>query len=97
MDRAADSSLDYSNHDTTMATTVAALARVASQPITCSERGNVKLATIAGRLVRHIFITMTGTATTPFGTALYYNALIRPMGEKSSAKPTCHDIVSPSA
>ncbi len=71
-----------------MATTVPAMAHVASQPITWSDRGSVNCAMIAGRMVRRIIMTMTGTATTPFSTALQYSARIGSIGEKFSATPS---------
>jgi hypothetical protein len=52
----------------TIATTVAAMAEVASQPITCSRRGGVNPAMMVRRIVSRIIMTMTGTATTPLTT-----------------------------
>jgi hypothetical protein len=60
----------YSNQDTTIATAAAAIVAVASQPITCSASGNVNPAMTDRRMVRRIIMTITGTATTPFSTAL---------------------------
>ena len=53
-----------------MATVVTAIVAVASQPITSNSGGNVNPAMIDRRMVRSIIVTMTGTATTPFSTAL---------------------------
>ena len=53
-----------------MATVVAAIVAVASQPRTSSGSGNVNPAMIDRRIARSIIVTITGTATTPFSTAL---------------------------
>lgn len=60
----------YSSHDPIIATTVAAIVAVASQPITRSGNGSVNPAMIDCRMVSRIIMTITGTATTPFSTAL---------------------------
>jgi hypothetical protein len=64
---AAGAGLDYATHDHATVTTVAPLS-VASQPMTGS--GSVKPAMIDRRMVSSIIATITGTATTPFNTAL---------------------------
>ena len=51
------------------------MVAVVSQPMICSDSGSVKPAMIDRRLVRNIIVTITGTATTPFSTALQYSAL----------------------
>jgi hypothetical protein len=58
--------LDYATHDHTIATTVTAIVAVASQPMIRSPSGSVNPAMIERRIVRHISVTITGTATTPF-------------------------------
>jgi hypothetical protein len=63
-------SLGYSSQDATIATTVAAIAAVANQPITFSANGSVNPAMIDRRIVSRIIMTITGTATMPFSTAL---------------------------
>jgi virulence factor BrkB len=63
-------SFGYFSQDATIATTVAVIVAVASPPITCSGSGKVNPAMTDGRVVRRIIITLTGTATTPFSTAL---------------------------
>jgi hypothetical protein len=63
-------SFSYFSQDATIAATVTAIVAVASHPITCSRSGKVNSAMTDGRMVRRIIITITGTATTPFSTAL---------------------------
>jgi hypothetical protein len=63
-------SFGYFSQDVTIATTVAVIVAVASQPITCSGSGKMNHAMTDGRMVRRIIITITGTDTSPFSTAL---------------------------
>jgi len=53
-----------------MATVVTAIVAVPTQPTISSDSGNVNPAVIDRRLVRSIIVTITGTATTSFSTAL---------------------------
>ena len=62
--------LGYFNHDQIIATTVVAIVAVASQPMICSTGGRVNLAMTVRRIVMNIIVTISGTATTPFSTAL---------------------------
>jgi hypothetical protein len=64
------SGLDHCSHDQIIATTVAVIVAVASQPMICNADGSVNPAMADGRIVRNIIVTITGTATTPFSTAL---------------------------
>jgi hypothetical protein len=66
----AASDAGYASHAQIIATAIAALAIVASQPITCIGSGRVKPAMVDRRLVRSIIVSITGTATTLFSTAL---------------------------
>jgi len=61
---------NYATHDQIIATTVVAIVAVASQPMICSAGGSVNLAMTARRIVMNIIVTINGTATTPFRTAL---------------------------
>jgi hypothetical protein len=61
---------DYFNQDQIIATTVIAIVAVASQPMMCNAGGKVKRAIIERRVVINIIVTIHGTATTPFKTAL---------------------------
>jgi hypothetical protein len=61
---------DYFNHDQIIATTVVAIVAVASQPMICSAGVRVNPAMTVRRIVINIIVTINGTATTPFRTAL---------------------------
>jgi hypothetical protein len=61
--------LGYFTHDQIIATTVVAIVAVASQPMICST-GGMNLAMTVRRIVINIIVTINGTATTPFRTAL---------------------------
>jgi hypothetical protein len=65
-------SFGYPSQDATIAMVVAAIVAVASQPRTSSGSGSgsVNPAMIDRRMARSIIVTITGTATTPFNTAL---------------------------
>src|ERR1700676_1761194 len=58
------------HHVTNMIVTVTAIVAVDSQPITHSGRGSVNAPITLGRMVISIMTTISGTATTPFMTAL---------------------------
>ena len=60
----------YPSQLTPIATTVADITTVAAQPRTRSGMGSVKPPMMAERIDRCIMTTITGTATTPFRTAL---------------------------
>ncbi|SAK99149.1 hypothetical protein AWB81_05679 [Caballeronia arationis] len=60
----------YPSQLTPIATTVADITTVAAQPRTRSGMGSVKPPMMAERIDRCIMMTITGTATTPFRTAL---------------------------
>ena len=78
---------DYFNHDQIIATTVVAIVAVASQPMICSAGVRVNPAMTVRRVVINIIVTINGTATTPFRTALQESALIGSIGEKFTATP----------
>ena len=62
--------LGYFSHDQIIATAVVAIVAVASQPMICSAGVRVNPAMTERRIVINIIVTINGSATTPFRTAL---------------------------
>jgi hypothetical protein len=62
--------LGYPSQDAIKPTVAAAIVAVAAHPMINNGSGSVNSAMIDRRMVSHIIITITGTATTPFSTAL---------------------------
>ena len=75
------------HHVANMIVTVTAIVAVDSQPITQSGRGRVNAPITFGRMVIGIMTTISGTATTPFITALQNSALIGSMATKLMKTP----------
>ena len=78
----------YPDQVTNIVATAAAIAAVASQPITHNQRGSTKPPMMSRRLAMNIITIISGTATTPLITAVQNRALIGLISTKLIPSPT---------